>query len=325
MALRRRRTRIVAALVAAALLLAGAVLWQDPTRLIRLEFERQRIAAGLSRAEVVIDGTRWVYAYNGKAPADAPTVLMLHGFTGSKENWYPVARRLRGDYRLLVPDLPGWSQSERDADADYGYLAQSARVARFIEQMTGGDRDLVLLGHSMGGGIAAVTAARYPGQVDRVGLLAASGVRFDDNGFGREVLDGQNPFAVTDAASLERYLGLLFEDAAARPAMPWPATSIYIGERRRSAAFEQSVLDSIGRGTQRFLPGEAAAHINQPALLLWCEQDAVIDASALQLYAAQMPQAIGVLIGGCGHMSLMEQPDTVAAAVTELIERGRPR
>ena len=55
---------------------------------------------------------------------------MLHGFTGSKENWYPLAERLRGRYRLLVPDLPGWGESERKPDADYGYVAQDARVAR---------------------------------------------------------------------------------------------------------------------------------------------------------------------------------------------------
>ena len=34
--------------------------------------------------------------------------LLLHGFTGSKENWYPLAKALDGRYHLLIPDLPGW-------------------------------------------------------------------------------------------------------------------------------------------------------------------------------------------------------------------------
>jgi len=51
----------------------------------------------------------------------------------------------------------------------------------------------------------------------------------------------------------------------------------------------------------------------------------VIDASAMDLFAAKMPQARTVLLQGCGHMSLMEQPDAVAAAVTALIEEGKPR
>ena len=51
----------------------------------------------------------------------------------------------------------------------------------------------------------------------------------------------------------------------------------------------------------------------------------MIDASAMTLYAREMPQAQEVLLDGCGHMSLMERPDRVAAAVETLIERGQPR
>jgi pimeloyl-ACP methyl ester carboxylesterase len=93
----------------------------------------------------------------------------------------------------------------------------------------------------------------------------------------------------------------------------------------RDAAFEQAVLDRIGRGDERFLPGAEAARIRQPALLLWCRQDVVIDPSALALYAARIPQAARVLLDDCGHMSLMERPADVAAAIDALIERGQPR
>ncbi|KRA82056.1 alpha/beta hydrolase [Lysobacter sp. Root667] len=312
--------KLAAALVAAAsFAIVALLLWCDPYRVVLADYTRQLIAAGLSRDSVVVGDHRWVYAYNDDAPADAPLLVMVHGFTGSKENWYPLAQRLRGRYRLLIPDLPGWGESQRRAGGDYGFVAQSARLARFIEQVArprGGE--VVLLGHSMGGGIAALTAARHPHDVDRIGLLDAAGVRFRDNRFGVEVLAGRNPFAVGDADSLQRYLDTVFFDAAAKPAIPWPADDIYIARRKRDAAFEQSVLDRIGRGPERFLPGDAAAQIRQPALLLWCKNDAVIDSSAMALYAARMPQARQVLLDGCGHMSLVERPDAVAQAVTEL-------
>ena len=66
----------------------------------------------------------------------------------------------------------------------------------------------------------------------------------------------------------------------------------------------------------------AAARIRQPALLLWCKQDAVIDASALALYAQRIPQARKVLLDGCGHMSIMERPRQVADAVLALVQNG---
>ncbi|MFC5592233.1 alpha/beta fold hydrolase [Lysobacter niastensis] len=321
----RRGLRIVIVILAIALAAAAILLWRDPYSLVRAEFARQRVSAGLSKESVVVGDHRWVYAYSDDAPANAPTVVMLHGFTGSKENWYLVAQRLRGHYRLLVPDLPGWGESQRIAGADYGFAAQSARVAAFIDAIGGKQHGVVLLGHSMGGGIAALAAARYPRDVARVGLIDAAGVRFADNRFGEQVLAGHNPFAVSDAQTLERYLGTVFVDARVRPAMPWPGADIYISHRRGEAAFEQGVLDRIGRGPESFLPGEEAAKIHQPALLLWCRQDAVIDASALDLYARQIPQASRVLLDGCGHMSVMEKPDAVAQAVTTLIEQGQPR
>lgn len=313
---------IAAVIMIAALAVAGAVA-NDPYVLVRAEFQRQRLSAGLDLAEVSAAGHRWVYAYSGvatpDASADVPTIVMIHGFTGSKENWYPLAARLRGKYRLLIPDLPGWGQSERKPDANYGFSAQAQRVADFIQTESPG-KPVVLLGHSMGGGIAALVAARYPTLVAKIGLLDAAGVRFADNQFGLEVMAGKNPFAVTDAASLQRYVDIVFHRQQAKPWIPWPASSGLIGMRKRDAVFEQSVLEQIGRGPEQFAPGQEAANIHQPALLLWGKQDAVIDPSAMALFAAKMPQARQVLVDDAGHMSLMEQPTAVADAVVQLID-----
>lgn len=324
----RRRIAAATTLVTA-VLGVGAVVANKPYLLVRAQFERQRVIAGLDEAEATIAGHRVVYAFSDDAPAGAPTLVMLHGFTGSKENWYPVAERLRGRYRLLVPDLPGWGESERKPGADYGFVSQGERVAAFIDQVArqrGKPRgEIVLLGHSMGGGIAVLTAARHPQLVDRVALLNAAGVRFSENQFGRDVVAGRNPFSVDDRDSLRRYIDTVFHRDAAKPWIPWPASRGLIAYRRDAATFEQSVLDSIGRGPESFAPGEAAAAIEQPVLLLAGRQDSVIDASAIELYAARMPQATKVLLDDCGHMSLVEQPAAVTAAVDLLIERGQAR
>ena len=306
-------------MIAALTAIAATLLWRDPFLLVRGEFARQRVAAGLSRASVDVAGHRWAYAYRDADRADAPTIVMVHGFTGSKENWYPLAAQLGGRYRLLIPDLPGWGESERKPGTVYGFSEQAANVDAFIRAMSPG-RPVILLGHSMGGGIAAVAAARYPQDIARVGLLDAAGVRFKDNQFGLDVLAGKNPFGVDDEASLRRYIDIVFHDANAKPWLPWPASTALIRKRRADADFEQAVLTRIGRSEESLLPGEEAGNIRQPALLLWCKQDAVIDASALDLYAQRIPQARKVLLDGCGHMSLMERPREVADAVMHLVQ-----
>ena len=315
------------ALLAAVFIGALAVwLWRDPLALVHAEFTRQRWSAGLALRHAEVAGHRWAYAVREADRPDAPTVVMVHGFTGSKENWYPLASQLRGRYRLVIPDLPGWGDSQPIEGQDYGFVAQSARLAAFLDQV--GSRqgsELVLLGHSMGGGIAALTSARYPARVDRVGLFDAAGVRFKDNQFGVDVLAGRNPFGVHDEASLKRYIDTVFHVEKAKPWIPWPASRALIDWRIGRAQFEQGVLDRIGRGEERFLPGDAAADIRQPALLLWCRQDAVIDHSAMELYGARMPQATKVLLDGCGHMSIVEKPVEVAAAVDNLVNKGETR
>lgn len=320
------RKAFVANAVAGAILIALAIaLWRDPGLVIRTEFAKQRMLLGARSHETVVGDHHWAWVELDADTSDAPTIVMLHGYTGSKENWYRLARALKGRYRIVIPDLPGWGRSERKPDADYGYVAQSRRVADFLtEREVSNGAPVVLLGHSMGGGIAALTAARRPDRVARVGLLDAAGVRFADNRFGEGVLAGRNPFAVEDQASLKRYMDTVFHDRAAMPPVPWPADRIYIAQRKRDAAFEQRVLDRIGRGDERFLPGQEAAKIEQPALLLWCRQDQVIDPSAMALYAARIPHASQVLLDGCGHMSLMERPGETAEAVALLIERGAP-
>ena len=309
---------LLAALGMGVMAIAAITLWHHRWWLVRAEYARLRRAAKLQRVVVDAAGHRWVYACRAGDAGNATTLVMLHGFTGSKENWYPLVRALPAGARLLIPDLPGWGESERKPGVAYGFVEQAAHVAAFIAALSP-DQPVILLGHSMGGGIAALVAARYPHLIARLGLFNAAGVRFADNPFGLAVLAGDNPFAVSDGASLQRYIDTVFYLDAAKPWIPWPASSALIQQRRNDAAFEQSVLEKIGRTDDALLPSVEASRIHQPTLLLWGRQDAVIDPSAMAIYAAQIPQAQQVLLDDCGHMSIAEHPRDVATAMARLI------
>lgn len=313
-----------AALVAAASCLGVAAwLWWHPVALVRGEYLRQARAAGFVRRTSNAGGARWRYVERAGDDPDAATIVMLHGYTGSKENFYRLAKALGRRHRLVLPDLPGWGESGRDTDADYGYAGEAKLVGAFLAEVAG-DRPVVLVGHSMGGGVASVVAARFPDRVSHLALLDASGVHFADNAFGLDVLAGGNPFGVHDRASLEHYLAILFHERRTRPPMPWPASLAVIRHRRGEGAFEQSVLERIGRGPEQFLPGDEAARIRVPVLLLWGADDRVIDPSAMALYADRMPQARTVLLPACGHMAPMEYPAEVARAIEALIDERTP-
>ena len=139
--------------------------------------------------------------------------------------------------------------------------------------------------------------------------MDAAGVPFKANGFGRDVLEGRNPFEVRSRADLHRYLGIVFTDP---PFVPWPADRALVQRRVRDVAFEQAVLDRIGRGPEALQLARELRAIRSPVLLLWCRDDKVIDASAADVFAAGLPDSRTVLLDGCGHMPMMAAPGEVA-------------
>jgi pimeloyl-ACP methyl ester carboxylesterase len=288
----------------------STVAFLAPDWLLRAEFARERWHAGLHAHTRQAVGYRWAYVEAGTGPP----LLFVHGYTGSKENWYPLAGMLKARYRVIAPDLPGWGESDRLPGADYGYVAQSERLAGFI-RVIGGGRPVGLVGHSMGGGIAALTAARHPELVSKLVLMDASGVHFRDNAFGLAVSRGEQPFAVATPAGLRHYLHAVFDQP---PWVPWPIDEALIARRRRDAGFERDVLHAIS-GPDAFLPGREAAAIRAPTLLLWCRADRVIDVSAAALYAARISRAHTFLIDGCNHMPMLERTAATANALTEFL------
>jgi len=297
---------MAAFLFAAAYALVG---WLRPGWVLETEFARLRWLAGAREHSLQAAGHRWRYVESGQGPL----VVLVHGFTGSKENWLPLMRELRTDHRVVAPDLPGWGESERRAGEDYGPVAQAARLRAFLDALPrapgAAAKPALLVGHSMGGQIVGLLAARAPEAVGPLVLMDAAGVPFKTNAFGRAVLAGRNPFEARTRADVHRYLRIVFTDP---PFVPWPADRALAQRRAHDAAFEQSVLDRIGRGPEALQLARELPAIRVPVLLLWCRDDKVIDASAADVFAAGLPTSRTVLLDHCGHMPMMAAPAEVA-------------
>ena len=283
-----------------------------PERILQAEFARQRWLAGADPLDFEVAGHRWASVAAG--PRDAPLLVLVHGFTGSKENWLPLMRELSRSHRVIAVDLPGWGESDRLAGADYGPVAQAARLAAFIRALPQAPE--LVVGHSMGGQIVGLLAARHPETAPRIVLMSSAGVRYEENAFANAVLAGDNPFQVTNRAELKRYLGIVFADP---PFVPWPASEALVRRRRADADFEQRVLDGIGRGPDAFALEAELGNISAPTLLLWCREDKVIDISAAEVFARGLPDSRSVILSGCGHMPMMAQPRNVAEALRDFM------
>lgn len=306
-----RRRLVFTSILVVAILLAGLF---RPQWFLAAEYARLRFMGGASEAVDQAADHRCSVLEAG----EGPPVALVHGFTGSKENWLPIFAELAERHRVLAPDLPGWGKSERKDDADYGFSAQADRLGSWLQELPEGGFPLTLVGHSMGGGIAALVAARYRELVQKLVLVDAAGVLFDDNEFSRAVSRGDHPFEVIDRASLDYQLGLVFDHP---PWVPWPADRALIAQRRADRAFERRVLASMKQGPEALQPGVEAISIRVPTLLLWCRNDRIIDVSAASRYAGRIANTQTELLGGCNHMPMMEQPAATAAALRQFMEQ----
>lgn len=105
--------------------LATALIWLFPAQALKGEYARQRWLAGAEVKIHDVDGVRWHTLEAGQGPL----IVLVHGYTGSKENWLPVMKTLAEKHRVIAVDLPGWGESMPQPGVDYGPIAQSRRLA----------------------------------------------------------------------------------------------------------------------------------------------------------------------------------------------------
>jgi pimeloyl-ACP methyl ester carboxylesterase len=288
-------------------LTAIALVWLFPAQVLKAEFARQRWLAGAEVRTQQIDGERWHFLEAGQGPL----IVLVHGYTGSKENWLPVMKKLSETHRVIAVDLPGWGESMPEPGRDYGPVAQSVRLAAFLKAQQ--QPVALLVGHSMGGMISGLMTSKHPELVERIVFMSSAGVRFKENEFARLVLKGGNPFAVYETDSFQDFLSTyVFADA---PYVPNPIAGAIVAQRAGKKDFEKTVFTQMRLGPEAFLLQDRLALITQPAVLLWCDGDKIIDPSAAEVFAAGLPISVTVMLKGCGHMPMMEQPEMVSAAL----------
>lgn len=289
------------------ILTAIAFVWLFPAQALKAEFARQRWLAGAEVRTQQVDGERWHFLEAGQGPL----IVLVHGYTGSKENWLPVMKKLSETHRVIAVDLPGWGESMPAPGGDYGPVAQSERLAAFLKAQQ--QPVALLVGHSMGGMISGLMTSKHPELVERIVFMSSAGVRFKENEFARMVLKGGNPFAVYETESFQDFLSTyVFADA---PYVPKPIAGAIVAQRAAKTDFEKTVFTQMRLGPEAFLLQDRLALITQPAVLLWCDGDKIIDPSAAEAFAAGLPISVTVMLKGCGHMPMMEQPEMVTAAL----------
>lgn len=279
----------------------------------------QRFPAGTPFAprELRVDGTRLRYIDTGHG---IPVVL-LHGLGASMYAWRKnIPSVAAAGFRVIAFDNRGFGFSDQPDtgydNASYAHLAvallDSLRLA-----------DAVLIGHSMGGAIAAEVAIEYPQRVRGLVLIGSAGLGV------REPIPlrvARWPLVGTAALAL-RGRGLTGYILRATYADPRKVTEGDVDQYYAPVA-RQGFPRSLGRVLRQFrLDGlkDRLDRIAAPTLVLWGEQDRVIPSALGRALAAGIPRSAFLTVPHAGHSVQEEAPDEVNRLLIKFLREGLPR
>jgi pimeloyl-ACP methyl ester carboxylesterase len=223
-------------------------------------------------------------------PTSAQPVLFLHG-AHSGNLWLDYHRALAQQFHVFAPDLPGFGLTPRPDwmrdISDYVLFMQDLIRALDLQQPH-------LIGHSLGGWMAAELAVWYPEMIGKLVLCNAAGLRVKGSPMGD--LFALNP---------QEALALCFEhlDAAA-PLIPAEITTDFL-----MTQYRENITLALLMWNPNYDPqlGRRLARITCPTLIIWGEKDRLLPPVYGETWHQLIPGSILISLPDTGHMPMFER------------------
>ena len=234
-------------------------------------------------------------------------LLFLHG-AGGLVAGDPFFEKLAGKYHVYAPLLPGYGDSEECHELR-DMLDFTLHNWDVVDAL--GLKKPILVGHSMGGMIAAEMAAVAPHDVDRLGLIAPAGLWLDNH-----------PIPDMFALMPYEYPALMFHNVEAGAALLTAGVALDDPEWLKS--FLVTNARQLGMAGKILFPipdrglSSRLYRIRARTILIWGDSDKLISPIYAEAFKKGIKGAELVAIPEAGHMVTIEKPDQVLAALGRL-------
>lgn len=252
------------------------------------------VKAPYRQETLLVDGVEVAMKRSGKGPA----LLFLHGASGVLA-WSPFFEKLSQKYDVWIPDHPGFG-----ATPDQKWIRTIGDLAFFTLDLmqAAGLKDVTMVGHSLGGWLAAEIGIRDCSRIRNITFVAPAGLRI------KGLATGDN--FVWDPEELIRNLYFSPDVAqAVLDAMKAPELRDAIVRNQRAAA-------KFGWEPRWYNPQlEHWLHrIQVPTRIVWGEADRLFPVALADKWKELLPQT-EVLRLNTGHVPQAEMPDDVVRAI----------
>ena len=278
------------------------------------ELVRKVAESGTSESTALPGGGRMVWRVFGSGPP----VLLLHGGHGSWSHWLRTIPDLARDHRLLVPDMPGYGESDRPPAFD-GAEAIAALVAQGAHEVLGAGGPVALAGFSFGGVVAGHVARLRPRLARRLVLIGAGGLGLRRAAMPELVNWRELADPGERAAAHERNLAILMIHD---PRRIDPLAVHLQAENARRTRFRSRPISLTA--TLR----DCLAETRAPLAGIWGREDATARGhldERRELLRRFDPAAEFELIEGAGHWVQYEAPRALNAALRAILRTMRSR
>lgn len=281
-----------------------------------------KYATGASEFMDLPSGARAHYRMQGSRTGK--TIVLLHGSNSSLHTWEPWVAILSVEHFIVTVDLPGHGLTGQTPADNYTYVGMVDFVKEFTKAV--GLEKFFLGGNSMGGGVTLAYALEHPEDVSGLILVDAAGTRlpalaadkvdyplaFDLAGrwYTDWIIENVTPrsLAAEGLAKSVSVKNIVTEEAIDRY---WEL--VRHPGNRRATGLRFAWYRSEG---SRDLPVE---NINQPALVLWGDEDNLIPVESGHELDKRLPNSTLKIFNGVGHLPMEERPIETAGAVAAFL------
>ena len=248
-------------------------------------------------------------------------LIFIHGFGASNYCWRKNLDFISKYYRVLAPDLPGFGYSSKPLDADYSVEAYADFIIRFMEKLK--IKKAVLVGHSLGGGIALSAALKYPNRVHGLVLIDA------------EAYPIEEPFMVRVSRmpvvkslihkAIGRYVIRIslkrsfYDQSLVTPSLVDQYYAPFLTENGKSAPIK--VLQTLDFNELRAI-SKQYNRIKKKTLIIWGKEDQISGIHLAHKLKKDIRGSRRLIIPQSGHLVQEEKSETVNRAIIKFIRRG---
>lgn len=253
-------------------------------------------------------------------------LLLLHGLVGSAKNWRRNISFLSGDSSVYAVDLFNMGKSERVPGLDAGLEATADRLASYMDAIGLDEADIA--GHSHGGAVAMMFAARHPNRVRRLILFAPANPFCD---LGNQLIRFyQTRFGVWFARQIPSLPRRLKATALSRMYGDPSRVSSDALEGYTQGLHIPGTVDHVLQIVQRWfvdmglLRSALAGLAAKPTLLIWGDRDRAVGLNSARELQRTLPQSRLLVLPGVGHIAFEEMPDICNQAMRDWLINPSP-